>query len=54
MNEIKAQIAERKRELEYTENTAQRYWAAWRVLREQTNDLIKEIRQLEEELNHEP
>ena len=53
MNEIKAQIAERKRELEYTENTAQRYWAAWRVLRKQTDDLRAEIRQLEKEAYNE-
>ena len=54
MNKIKARIAERKRELRQTEHMAQRYWAMWKVLREQTNDLIAEIKQLEEEAHHEP
>ena len=53
MNEKKAQIAELERVLKHTENTAQRYWASWRVLREETSDLIAEIKQLEDEAHNE-
>lgn len=54
MNDLKEQIAERKRVLKIREKTAQRYWAMWKILREQTSDLIAEIEQLKKELNNEP
>ena len=54
MNEIKEQIAERERVLKLKEKTAQRYWAMWKLTREQTSDLMAEIEQLKEEAHHEP
>ena len=55
MNKIKEKIAEHERLLKLTENTAQHHWAMWKVLREQTSDLIAEIEQLKKkEAHHEP
>lgn len=53
MNDIKEQIAERERMLKLTENTAQHHWAMWKVLREQTSDLMAEIEQLEDKAHNE-
>ena len=53
MNNINEKIAERERMLNLTENTAQHHWAMWKVLREQTSDLMAEIEQLKEEAHNE-